>query len=213
MGPYKSVDWKQLLSFVVPALGIWLLAVGVRAMRPPALPEYFKVPEFSMLAAGEDGGAHFTQADLAGKVWIADFIFTRCQGPCPSMSLAMARLQAKLPKEVSFASVSVDPDFDTPQVMSEYARRYAADMSRWIFLTPGKRELYAFMREGLKLPVGENPAEPVGFQIMHSTKFVLIDAKGMVRGYFDVFDDDFYRDIEHAARRLSAAPQVGGAAR
>src|SRR3989338_773854 len=95
------------------------------------LPGYGTVPAFTLV---ERSGRLFQGKDLKGKVWIADFIFTRCQGQCPIMSQQMSRLHPRL-KDITFVSFSVDPEFDTAEVLSRYADSYRADPKRWYFLT------------------------------------------------------------------------------
>src|SRR3989338_7731977 len=78
-------------------------------------------------------GGEITKASLAGKPWVVDFIFTRCPGACPLMSLKISGLQETLPKEIGFLSFTVDPEYDTPSILSEYAGRYHAQDGRWYF--------------------------------------------------------------------------------
>lgn len=147
-------------------------------------------------------GRRITQATLAGRAWVADFIFTRCAGQCLMMSDRMAALGSRLPQEVQRVSFTVDPGWDTPEVLAAYAERYRAQDGRWIFVTGEKTALYQLCRDGFHLAVGEEgpPDEP----ITHSTRLVLVDPQGHLRGYYDAEDpaeaDRLLRDV----RALSA---------
>ncbi|MCE9519645.1 MAG: SCO family protein, partial [Verrucomicrobia bacterium] len=100
------------------------------------------VPDFQFTT---QDGSMLSKADLLGKVWVVDFFFTRCPGPCPVMSSRMAEISKELKKarDVRLVSVSIDPENDTPSVLSAYAKRLNADPSRWSFLTGPKKEIDA----------------------------------------------------------------------
>lgn len=136
----------------------------------------------------------FSAADLAGRAWIADFIFTRCAGQCPLMSSQMSGLAAELP-EARFVSFSVDPAYDTPERLAEYARRYEAP-DRWSFVTGDAAEIG---RVTAALGMGA-----LGDPMMHSSSFVLVDGKGRVRGYYDAKDADAMERLKKDTRALSA---------
>ncbi len=141
------------------------------------LPLLGTLPDFSLL---ERSGDSISRESLLGKIWIANFIFTRCPGPCPNMSQQFARLQRFFRNNPDFAlvSMSVDPDYDTPDVLNTYAASYQSDPERWFFVTGEKDLLSPLIKEGFKLPAGESPN-------LHSTRFVLIDRLGRIRGYYD----------------------------
>lgn len=162
-----------------------------------------EVPDFRLTAATSDSQRPLSRADLAGRPWIADFIFASCAGPCPLLSANMARLQARLPSAVRLVSFTVDPDRDTPKALKAYARRFRADPSRWYFLTGDKRPLYKLLSEGFKLATVEDPGAPSGLRVSHSTKFVLVDARGVLRGYYDGDDPDALARLEQDAASLS----------
>jgi protein SCO1/2 len=149
-----------------------------------ALPDYSAVPDFTLT---ERSNRAVTRGDLMGKVWIADFIFTHCAGICPTMSTNMAKLQAGLPKDIRLVSFSVDPYNDTPEVLREYATRYNADPDRWLFLTGEPEAVQKLSIGGFKLaldPSGGTETEP----ITHSSRFVLVDREGHIRGYYGTED-------------------------
>jgi protein SCO1 len=151
---------------------------------PPALGT---LPEFEFTS---DTGAKLGKPDLLGKVWIADFVFTRCAGPCPLMTQKMSELQSTLESlpNVRFVSYSVDPDFDTPEVLARYGKKFGADPKRWSFLTGDRGEIYDLCLNGFKLAVDMDPDEKIENMILHSTKFVLVDQLCRIRGYYDGTD-------------------------
>jgi len=150
--------------------------------RQAELPVYGALPEFELV---ERGGENVSLASLRGKVWVADFIFTHCAGPCPLLSSKMSTLQKSVREldGVRLVSFSVDPERDTPEVLAEYARRYQADAERWLFLTGPKEPLYRLVGEGFRLAVADGG--PQAGLITHSTRFVLVDQQGRIRGYYD----------------------------
>ena len=160
------------------ALTVTLMLTG--CVGSAVIPDYSAVPEFSLT---ERSNRSVTHKDLAGQVWVADFIFTHCAGICPTMSSNMQKLQDRLPKEVRLVSFTVDPNNDTPEVLTEYAKRYNADAERWLFLTGDAEAIQSLSVGGFKLaldPAGGTEAEP----ITHSSRFVLVDRKGRIRGYY-----------------------------
>ena len=139
-----------------------------------AVPQ-FRFTERSDRAMGLD--------DFKGKIWIADFIFTHCAGPCPLMSTEMSKLQKEFSTvaNLRFVSFSVDPERDTPEVLREYASRYEASADRWFFLTGNKEELHSLAYNGFHIGDKDNP-------VFHSQRLILIDSYGNVRGYYDGLD-------------------------
>lgn len=162
-----------------------------------------QVPDFHLPAATASGSGTLSRADLAGTFWIADFVFTRCSGPCPVMTTTMAGLQKALPKTIRLVTFTVDPSRDTLEVLQGYAQRYDADPSRWHFLRADKEELYRLVYNGFQLPLMEDPDAPSGYRVTHSTKFVLVDGNAAIRGYFDSSEPDLAGRIQRAVTRYS----------
>jgi cytochrome oxidase Cu insertion factor (SCO1/SenC/PrrC family) len=170
---------------------------GVSAMEIPVLGS---VPEFSLTEAS---GTPLRRADLLGKVWIASFVFTRCAEACPTLMHHEARLQADLPQrdDLRLVSFSVDPDWDAPKVLTDYARTFGADRSHWLFLTGDKKQIYHVTIDGFHLAtVDADPAKEM--PILHSTKLVLVDRHGAIRGYYDSSDDGELRKLVHDVRQV-----------
>ncbi len=134
------------------------------------------VPDFQFTT---QDGSMLSKADLLGKVWVVDFFFTRCPGPCPVMSSRMAEISKELKKarDVRLVSVSIDPENDTPAVLSAYAKRLNADPSRWSFLTGPKKEIDAFTTKGMLQVLATDPAGVP----THSTRFLVVDREGRIR--------------------------------
>lgn len=162
------------------------------------------VPAFSLT---ERSGEAVSLGDLRGKVWIADFIFTRCAGPCPLMTARMAKLQEtfKDAGELRLVSFSVDPEYDTPKVLTEYAKKFGADGEKWLFLTGNKSTIYDLANKGFRVGATENPEDqrqPDEGAILHSTSFILVDRKGQIRGYYSTDEEAALDKLVRDARLL-----------
>jgi cytochrome oxidase Cu insertion factor (SCO1/SenC/PrrC family) len=171
------------------------------------LPVLGSVPAFSLTERSEETVA---RSDLEGQVWVADFIFTQCAGPCPLLSSRMSDLQDALRDrpDVRLVSFSVDPENDTPEVLSQYAKRFRADPDRWLFLTGDKTEIYQLVKNGFKLAVADSstPESPSPGIITHSTRIVLVDRKGRIRGYYHGTESDLEEKILPAIEELVKEP-------
>lgn len=181
------------------------LTVAACGQRPAAsdLPKLFVLPEFTLV---ERSGRPATLAALRGRPWIADFMFTRCPGVCPAMTARMAALRSRLAgTPVGFVSFSVDPRNDTPEVLTRYATAAGAGPDWW-FVTGPMRDLHALSTDGFKLAAMENAAgaETADGPFLHSSKFVLVDGEGAIRGYYDSEDEAALRALEADARRLAS---------
>ncbi len=200
LSPALSVALVVLLVAGVAA-GSWYLLR--RPAGGPDLPRIGDAPAFSLVS---EQGKPVTQADLAGKVWIADFVFTRCGGSCPILSARMAALAERTRDvaELRFVSFGVDPEYDTPEVLAGYGRKLGADPARWTFLHGPRPLVRSLIRDGFKLAVEDAPADSVE-PILHSTRFVLVDGEGAIRGYYDGMDQPPVDQLEKDARALAAA--------
>ena len=196
--------WKATLiaiPIVTVVLLLWLRQLEVNALRQRTVSSYGSVPEF--ILTNQDG-RNFGSADLRGKIWIADFVYSTCPGPCPMISSRMSELQKPLEKtDVHLVSFSVDPAKDTPQVLRGYAEKLQAESGRWDFLTGPQSTIYNLSRNGFKLAVGEEKGVPV-----HSTRMILVDRHGDIRGYYDAAEADavtkLVADTTHLLREQPA---------
>jgi protein SCO1/2 len=176
-----------LLLLMCLALAFVSAGLNRRVAQGRHLPVYSEIQDFNLT---NQNGAAISLADLRGHVWISDIIFSRCPGPCLRMSRQMQELQTSLSprSRTRLVSLTTDPDFDSPPVLVEYGRRFQADTNRWMFLTGTKAQLGGLAMGGLKLSaVGKSPAERESADdlFIHSTRFVIIDKRGRLRGVFD----------------------------
>ena len=185
----------MLATAGVIGVELWHRA-SVRAAQAD-LPVLGRVPAFQL---HDQDDRPVTLASFRGRVWVADFIFTRCPGSCPVMTGKMAALQRSLPPQVKFASFSVDPEHDTPAVLKRYAQSYLADESRWKFLTGEQDAIMAQARGMLLAALPATADRP----IIHDGRFVLIDGQGRIRGAYHGDDPQDMAKLERDAARLSA---------
>lgn len=160
------------------------------------------LPDFTLTAVTVDGTSPFDRRAMRGRAWIADFVYTRCAGPCPMLTANMAGLQKRLPISIGLLSFTVDPDHDSPEVLTLYAGKFKADPQRWFFVTGDKGEIIRVIRDGFLLPVVESAQAAPGERVAHSTKFVLIDADARVRGWYDGDDPTSLDKLVRDAGRL-----------
>jgi protein SCO1 len=163
-----------------------------------------QIPDFRLTS---QTGQTVTLQQLQSKVFVANFIFTSCQGVCKKMSSQMTRVQKAFQQQpkVKIVSFSVDPDRDSVAALQQYASRYGANNEQWFFLTGPKQEIYKLAIEGFKLPVMQAPSVIPDF--IHSEKFVLVDAKRHVRGIYDgTSEDDVDRLITEIKILLEEKP-------
>jgi protein SCO1/2 len=160
----------------------------------------------------ERSGREVTAADLRGKVWIASFIFTRCSGPCPQVTATMAKLQETyaVQPDLRLVTFTVDPEYDTPEVLTKYAERFHADADRWLFMTGKEADVYRLLGDGFKVGAEKNtdPRAAPGEAVSHDTHLAVVDRRGRVRGYFsalvDPDGDDPEKDFQQNQARLRA---------
>lgn len=203
-GPVAArVIWVALAAVLLVA-GLSLHRGRVPATIPPVLGE---VPDFALT---ERSGRTVTRAALSGQPWVADFIFTRCAGMCPALSTRMAELRRRAREAgqpVRFVSFTVDPTHDTPAVLQGYAGRFGADGNDWWFLTGERAALYDLIKNGFRVTVADRPpadAPATGELITHSDRFILVDGRGRIRGYYHGMDAEaapaLLRDLTAVAR-------------
>ncbi|CAM2006498.1 SCO family protein [Acanthopleuribacter pedis] len=161
----------------------------------PPLPIHGKTPAFSFTATD---GETFASSKLEGKVWVADFFFSTCAGPCPTMAKNMGKIQETFKDrgdDLNLASFTVYPDNDTPEVLAKYAKKVKADTSRWHFLTGPKEDLLSLAVEGFKVGDSSN-------LLNHSQKFILVDREMQIRGYYEGTDDGEIAELVQDLERL-----------
>jgi protein SCO1/2 len=182
------IGW--VVAFLVAGGLIGLAYVNLKSTRPPSLPSNLEkisqVPAFQLI---DQTGKSITLEDLKGKIWAANFIFTRCKGPCPITVLRMQDLNTKLKKvrgNVELVTFTVDPEYDTPEILKTFSEPLGADPASWKFLTGMPDAIQKIVVTGLLQPLAK---EPDGTPA-HSTRVVLVDADGWLRGYQDGLDPE-----------------------
>jgi protein SCO1/2 len=152
------------------------------------LPVIGKIPAFSFT---DSHGDEINRRNLDGKVWVADFIFTTCTMACPVMTgnMNIVHKEFRNNNDVRIVSISVYPEYDTPEVLAEYASRYDANTDRWHFLTGPEEDVKKLIKNGFKMGDYEDI-------IFHSERFALVDKKGQIRGYYSGMQTDDMKNLK-----------------
>lgn len=181
-----------------PAFWVLFLVIGfsvpiARQLKKepvPELPKYGTLPAFSLT---DQHGNPFGSRELTGKVWVANFIFTRCPTICPLVTQKMQRIQKRsrnLGEAFHLVSFSVDPEYDKPEVLAEYARKHRASPRMWRFLTGAYDAIKGTVTDGFKISMGREGKDVTDpGAVFHGTHFVLVDRDLVVRGYYDLDDE------------------------
>lgn len=143
---------------------------------------YHTIAPFSFVDQDSVG---VTNADFAGKIYVADFFFTSCRTICPIMKTQMLRVYeatAEMP-DVLLLSHTIDPEWDTVALLHDFAERLGVKSSRWHFVTGVKDSIYKIAQTSYYATAMEDRTEPDGF--IHSGAFLLIDRQGRIRGKYD----------------------------
>lgn len=195
---------------LIGCLAIVAIAVGVVgatiAMRPPdpKLDDLGDVGTFSLV---DERGQAFTDAALRGHVTIVSFLFTRCDTICPVITMKMQRVQDKTfdaGDRIKLASFSVDPGYDTPERLGEYAQRYKADPARWRFVTGRPEAVRPVIEGAFMTSMAREQDRPNGIpNIAHGGYFMLVDPTGHIRGHYDSNDVKNLDAMIHDARFLA----------
>ncbi len=188
-------------STVALACVVLASGTGCSCSKEP-LPEIATVPRFSLV---DQQGKSFESQQLSDRIWVANFMFTRCPTVCPALTSRTAGLRRAvlgrrgfphtlLGKDnqrpaVHFVSFSVDPEHDRPDVLQDFAARYGADARDWHFLTGDTTELRHIIEQGLRVRMGEKVDGPNGMNITHGTHYVLVDPRASIRGYYRSTDE------------------------
>lgn len=186
--------WFFFLALAMVMLGMGAFFVINQAqVSREQLPVYGDVIDFSLTA---HTGTPFSLADMQGKISIVDFIFTSCPMACPRMSTEMSELYHQFADapEVLFVSISVDPENDTLERLQEYAGGYGVTDNRWVFLRGPIEDVAVLSEKGFSLG-----AE---FPMNHSTKFVMVDPAGKIRGYYDSFEAEEMEQLKVHLQQL-----------
>ncbi len=166
--------------------------------RMSQLPVIVELPAYTLT---NEQGQTFGATNLRGKVYIANFVFTSCPVVCPKLSKRMADIQERtkdLGDALHLVTISVDPETDTPEVLRTYAQKYGADPARWAFLTGPLTEIEPVVVKGFKMMLAKKETAPGMFDIVHGERFILVDGKGLVRGFYEASDEGIDKLVNDA---------------
>jgi len=192
----RTIPWTigigLLLAVLSVSLALVLMKAEARAAHREDLPIYGPIGDFSLT---NQNGAAVSLADLRGRVWVGDIIFTRCAGPCLRMTRQMKELQDAMPKDsqTRLVSLTTDPGYDTPAILKTYGERNGEDANRWTFLTGTKKGIASLAVDSLKLSAVEKKPEERASDVdlfVHSTIFVIVDKHAQLRGIFQTGGED-----------------------
>ena len=197
--------WIWVLAAAVGVFSLTLLKV-CQQRTLQRLPVLYALPDFNLV---DQDGKPFGSDQLDGKVWIASFAFTSCKVECPAIGRANQELQQKLAgTPVQLVTISVDPEFDTPEVLTAWGKTFGADSQRWHLLTGTRKAVeWVVMGDaehpgGFRTHMGERSEANGLVQIAHSMKLVLVDQFGGIRHYFDATDEKALALIVDHAKAL-----------
>lgn len=176
---------------LIIAAALALAACGTQA----SLPSYGVVPDFAL--TDQSGRAFESKPNLDGKIWVANFIFTTCAGPCPRMTSQFRKLrdEVKDHPELRMVSFTIDPARDTPEALAMYGKQFGARPDKWYFLTGAQKDLHRLSRNVFMLGDVDGTLE-------HSSRFVLVDRESRIRGFYDSSDEEAMRKLMADLRGL-----------
>lgn len=192
-GSIPRIGWA--IAFVSTGVLIAFIYYSLQSIRPHKVSEHLQkiapVPAFQLI---DQDGKFVALDDLKGKIWVANFIFTRCKGPCPLTTLRMSELSRALKKthgNVQLISFTVDPEYDKQPVLHEFAKQIGANSDNWRFLTGSSQAIQDIVVKGLLQPLMK---EPDGTPA-HSSRIVLVDGLGWLRGYEEGTDPEVVQKL------------------
>lgn len=212
----------KIRRFTVLLVGLFVISTVFAALAvknapppPPPLPDLGRVPLFHLT---DQTGQGFPEASLQGRVWVANFIYTRCPEICPLFTEKMAKVSEALSDEtnVHLVSFSVDPAYDTPERLAAYAKAHNATSRRWTFVTGSSEDVQKTVVDGFKIALtreGKADAGPNFMSIVHGVHFMLVDQQGVIRGYYDSNDPARVKALVRDARRLADGDRPRGPGR
>ena len=184
-----QITWAVLGASVVLIIGLFLTQgpSKIRQAKGPPLPRIAQVPPFQLT---NQLGKPIGLDAFSGKVWVANLIFSRCPGPCTQMTRAMTEIRDRAgdPSQVAWLSLTADPEFDSPEVLLSYAKKWGADAPDWQFVTGLKSQVRSTAIHGLKMVLVDKEAyqrESEEDLFLHSTRFILVDRAGWIRGVYE----------------------------
>ena len=184
----------RFTSYIIVAITLFGTYMMKDSKNDYQLPKLGSIPSFEFT---DSDGNLISQEELSGKIWVADFIFTTCTMACPVMTGNMNLIHKafKNNDKVRIVSISVYPEYDTPEILKEYASRYNANTNRWHFLTGPEENVKLVIKNGFKMGDYEDI-------IFHSEKFALVDQDGNIRGYYNGMKTDDVKTLKKDIRVL-----------
>jgi protein SCO1/2 len=183
------------IAFIILIFGIYAVPKIVNKFKTPQLITIAKVPNFEFT---NQNGQLISNSFYEGKVYVVEFFFTTCPTICPKMNENMVKIQNEFYGNLDFgiASFSINPKYDTPEILKQYATDHGATLKNWNFLTGDQDKIYELANAGFTLYAGENSNAEGGFE--HSGMFALIDKKGIIRSRLDEHGNPiaFYEGLE-----------------
>jgi protein SCO1/2 len=182
-------EGKRRGTVAILALAVALTFL-VACQPKSSLPVLFQAPDWSLT---DQTGRPFSSSGLAGRVVLADFIYTTCTDVCPLLSGTFSTVREQLRQskllgdKAVLVSFTVDPDHDTPDVLNEYGGRFGATPAEWRFLTGDRATVEDLLLAGFKLgrpQIGPRRADG-STELVHTSRVVLIDPKGQIRALYD----------------------------
>ena len=191
-----ALVWTSLIAVLAGISAAFFYETFTKPSSGTSAPHLPYLGDTGSFKLRSSDGKEIDQNDFKEKVWVADFIFTRCQGQCPFMVQKMKELETRFTAypDLRLVSVSVDPETDTPEILKAYKQKHGIDSDQWLFLTSDKKIIYDLVKSRFKLGVdeGDDQKEP----IIHSNRFVLIDRQGIIRGYYSVASQEDFEALQ-----------------
>ncbi|MEC7776850.1 MAG: SCO family protein [Planctomycetota bacterium] len=176
------------LSWSLLAVGILVVVAYAAVWEPPrVLIRHGEVPAFEL---DDQEGAKVSRESLRGKVWVGTFMFTNCGNACPGMAAELLKIQKTIRNEDGLAgklrlvSFSLDPGRDTPLQLAQYSSQQGIDSDYWSFLRGERGEIVRLCEQGFRMSAGRGREAGADPGVPHSDRFALVDAEGIIRGYY-----------------------------
>ena len=197
------------ITFIILIFGIWAVPKIIAKFQKSDLYVIGKVPSFELTHQNDK---KITDKDYLGKVYVVEFFFSTCPTICPRMNQNMLLLQNEFygNPEFGIASITINPDYDTPKVLKDHADHLGVKHYNWHFLTGEKDYIFNLANKGFNIYTGENKNVAGGFE--HSGLFALIDKEGNIRCrkdefgnpilYYDGLEDEGVKAIKEDIKKL-----------
>jgi cytochrome oxidase Cu insertion factor (SCO1/SenC/PrrC family) len=209
LASYLWLGLVALLLGTTYAVVLWRMQpapgeTSVLAVDPDSSASFATVQPFALV---DSRGRKVTNETLLGRPAIVAFVFTRCTGPCPRVTSSMKKLHDQTKNDaIRLVTITVDPEYDTPEILDQYAHNVGADTERWLFLTGPPDDVRAVCEKSFLSPMARDASRPVGESITHRTYLSVVDKKGLVRGYYESESDAGIEAALKRARFLATEP-------